>query len=278
MDILLAKISRTLKKVLFGSNIDVFQSYRSDGLQNALPYSPTSSLDADQWYYLDDLPSKRINNPIENASTPSSNDWIQVDHSEYASIRFLALIDKQNRRVFYQKIPKSMLIKKPFIQCFGLNDEPTIANDPIILLNEIPDAIYEECSGKLYFKHISKLTNIFRGIDQQFKEATEEEVSSFINSNIFSTLTGFDIKKVPSPIRKKVGNVQNHYDSFNDEEKTEFIINVQKYLPHINFHDGKFNITNNEDIRDLADALDQCFHETPITKEARRTQSYRKLA
>lgn len=277
MDILLGKVSRALKKILYSSEIDVFREYRNIDFQHAVPYSPNSSLDEDQWYFLDSLPAKNIKNPINECLTANSNDWVQVTPTEYLSIRFLLLIDKVQGRALYQKVPNSMLINKPRLSLFGLNDQPSITYDPIILINEQPDAIYEESSNKLYFRDISKLTDIFRGIDQQFKAATEDEVSDFVNSNIFNTVTGFDIKKVSTPIRKKISSVQTRFNNFSAIEQAQFIANVQQYLNHINFQNGKFLITGNEDVRDLADALDQKFHETPITKEPRRTQSYRSL-
>lgn len=277
MDILLGKVGRSLKKVLCKAQIDVFTTYRNINLKHAIPYSPNSSLDEDQWFFLDSLPSKKIKNPVTECLTANSNDWVQVSSDEYTSIRFLLLIDKVNGRAFYQKVPNSMLIKKPRLNWTMLNDEPNITTDPIILINEIPDAIFDEALDKVYFRDISKLTDIFRGIDQQFKEATEAEVSNFVNSNIFNTTTGFNIKKVSSPVRKKIYSVQARFASFSANEQAQFISNVQQYLSHIIFQNGKFLITNNEDVRDLADALDQRFHETPITKERRRTQSYRSL-
>lgn len=277
MDILLGKVGKSIKKVLYQQEISVFAEYRNLDLQHAISYSPNSSLDDDQWFFLDSLPSKNIKNPITVCLNANSNDWVQISSDEYTSIRFLTLIDKINGRAFYQKVPNSMLIKKPRLNWTGLNDQPSISADPIILINEIPDAIYVESTEKLYFKDISKLTDIFRGIDQQFKEATEVEVSDFVNSNIFNTASGFDIKKVSTPVRKKINAVQAHFDSFSAIEQAQFISNVQQYLSHITFQNGKFIINNNEDVRDLADALDQRFHETPITREKRRTQSYRSL-
>lgn len=277
MDILLGKVGKSIKRVLFQQEISVFTEYRNIDLQHAISYSPNSTLDEDQWFFLDSLPEKNIKNPITTCLDASSNNWVQISADEYTSIRFLTLIDKVNGRAFYQKVPNSMLIKKPRLNWTGLNDQPNISVDPIILINEIPDAIYSEVTDKLYFKDISKLTDIFRGIDQQFKEATEVEVSDFVNSNIFNTASGFDIKKVSTPVRKKINAVQTRFDSFSATEQVQFISNVQQYLSHITFQNGKFIINNNEDVRDLADALDQKFHETPITKEKRRTQSYRSL-
>lgn len=277
MDILLGKVSKALYKILCSKEIDVFKKYRDVDFSHALPYSPHSTLDDDQWFYIESPSAKKIKNPITECTTANSNDWVQITADKYSSIRFLVLIDKVKGRAFYQKVPDSLLISKPKLGIFGLNDQPTIIYDPIILINEIPDAIYYELLNRVYFRDISKLTNIFLGIDQQFKAATEEEVSDFVNSNIFNTVSGFDIKKVPTAVRKKITLVKQRYDKFKAVEQAQFISNVQQYLPNINFKNGKFIISNSEDVRDLADALDQKFHNTPITNEPRRTQSYRTL-
>ncbi|ENU99219.1 MULTISPECIES: hypothetical protein [Acinetobacter] len=278
MDILLAKVSRSLKKVLCQNDIEIFQDFREFSFSSIIEYSPTSTLDEDQWFYINLPSTTEIKNPIEVCINANSNDWVQIGPNEYDKIRYLALIDKVTGRTFYQRVPESLLIKKPILNLWGLNDQPNITFNPVILLNTIPDAVFEENTGRLYFKDLSKLTKIFLGIDQLFKEATEVDVSNFVNSNIFSTNSGFEIKKVTAPVRKKITNVLNRFESFTAEQKIEFIANTQKYLGHIPFQNGKFIISGNEDVRDLADALDQRFHETPITKEPRRTQSYQVLS
>lgn len=277
MDILLAKVSRSLKKVLCQNDIEIFQDFRDFSFPSLIEYSPNSTVDEDQWFYITLCPDTGIKNPIEVCVNSNSNDWIQIVQDEYEKIRYLALIDKVEGRTFYQRVPESLLIKKPRLNLFGLNDQPNITYNPVILLNTVPDAVFEEATRRLYFKDLSKLTKIFLGIDQLFKEATEADVSNFVNSNIFSTITGFEIKKVTAPVRKKISNVQNRFENFTPDQKIEFIANTKKYLAHIPFQEGKFMIQGNEDVRDLADALDQRFHETPITKEPRRTQSYQAL-
>lgn len=242
MDILLGKVSRSLKKVLCSTQINLFQDKRNIDLQNAIPYSPQSTLDDDQWFYIQLDDENTFNNPITDCSSTNSNDWIQVVKADYEKIRYIALIDKNVKRAFYQKIPESLLIKKPKLGFFGLNDEPSIITDPIILINDLPDAIYDQPLNRLYFRHLNKLTNIFLGIDQLFREATEQEVSTFVNSDIFSTVTGFDIKKVSIPVRKKIALVQARYAEFTAEQQIEFIANVQEFLPNINFSNGKFHI------------------------------------
>lgn len=277
MDILLGKVSRSLKKILCAAQINLFQDKRNLDLQNSIAYSPQSTLDDDQWFHIEFNAENTINNPIPDCSSANSNNWVQVAKVDYQKIRYIALIDKNVKRAFYQKIPESLLIKKPKLGLFGLNDEPSIITDPIILINDLPDAIYDQTLNRLYFRHINKLTNIFLGIDQLFREATEQEVSNFVNSTIFRTDNGFDINKVSIPVRKKIALVQDKYANFTTEQQFEFIANVKEFLPEINFDNSKFHIKNNEDARDLADALDLKFHNTPITNEPRRTQSYRSL-
>lgn len=166
MDILLAKVSRSLKKVLCQNDIEIFQDFREFSFSSIIEYSPTSTLDEDQWFYINLPSTTEIKNPIEVCINANSNDWVQIGPNEYDKIRYLALIDKVTGRTFYQRVPESLLIKKPILNLWGLNDQPNITFNPVILLNTIPDAVFEENTGRLYFKDLSKLTKIFLGIDQ----------------------------------------------------------------------------------------------------------------
>ncbi|WP_180031181.1 hypothetical protein [Acinetobacter sp. YH12245] len=142
MDILLAKVSRSLKKVLCQNDIEIFQDFREFSFSSIIEYSPTSTLDEDQWFYINLPSTTEIKNPIEVCINANSNDWVQIGPNEYDKIRYLALIDKVTGRTFYQRVPESLLIKKPILNLWGLNDQPNITFNPVILLNTIPDAVF----------------------------------------------------------------------------------------------------------------------------------------
>lgn len=51
MDILLSKVGKSIKKILYQQEISVFAEYRNLDLQHAISYSHNSSLDDDQWFF-----------------------------------------------------------------------------------------------------------------------------------------------------------------------------------------------------------------------------------
>ena len=52
-----------------------------------------------------------------------------------------------------------------------------------IVINFIPDAIYVKDDDILYFKKLSAISPIFKGIDELYREATEEETKEFLQND-----------------------------------------------------------------------------------------------
>ena len=91
MDILLAKVSKNLKKVLCQNDIEIFQDFREFSFSSIIEYSPTSTLDEDQWFYINLPSTTEIKNPIEVCINANSNDWVQIGPNEYDKIRYLEM-------------------------------------------------------------------------------------------------------------------------------------------------------------------------------------------
>jgi hypothetical protein len=64
------------------------------------------------------------------------------------------------------------LIRKKW---FSVSSAPRLVEDePIIVINNFVDAIYKKEEDTLYFRKLTLITSIFKGIDTLYREATRQ--------------------------------------------------------------------------------------------------------
>ena len=63
---------------------------------------------------------------------------------------------------------------------FQITEAPDLMKDvPILVIDENVDAIFSKKDDSLYFKKIARIKSIFQGVEELYREATNEEVSTF---------------------------------------------------------------------------------------------------
>lgn len=60
----------------------------------------------------------------------------------------------------------------------------------LLVIKDIPDAVYIIKDDKLIFRTLSSISNIFKGIEDLYREATNTEVQQFLESDFI------DLKKI----------------------------------------------------------------------------------
>ena len=62
---------------------------------------------------------------------------------------------------------------------FSISGAPRLEVDnPIIILNNSADAVYNISLDKLYFRKLETIKSMFKGIEELYREATQEEVDA----------------------------------------------------------------------------------------------------
>lgn len=107
----------------------------------------------------------------------------------------------QDENFYFQKVSPSLFLQKNLLS-FGESIEIETSKNKIII-NNIPDAIYIKSTDQLVFKNISTISSIFQGIDQLYKEATNEQVVEFLEQPFIKKSNGFESANVSKPNRKK---------------------------------------------------------------------------
>jgi hypothetical protein len=174
---------------------------------------------------------------------------------------------------FFQKISNKQLIRKKY---FTLSDEPTLyENAPIIVINDYADAIYVKNEDTLYFKNLSSITTIFRGIDILYREATQEETQEFLDNDFIELANDFSADNVKKANRKRIALAMETLQKFKPREKKQIFSYIREYCEDLQFDENaeNFSISNEEDLKKLLYGIEQRYYTTRIGNEKRLANS-----
>lgn len=76
--------------------------------------------------------------------------------------------------------------------------------EPIIILNNYLDAIYDIENDILYFRDLGRIKPIFKGIEELYREATQQEVTDFLSNDFLELTDEYTALKVKSANRKRI--------------------------------------------------------------------------
>lgn len=233
---------------------------------SAIEYSPNTLTEEDELYKLSNFSDLNFGTNLLSIETDSVN-FDQINKADLRNLSYICTI--QNNLYFFQIINSSYYINKKWFKI----DEPILeTNKPIITINPVPDVVYNKTSDILYFKKLSVANRIFKGMDQLYREATDQETQDFLNSDFLAVEPLFTKEKVAIPNRKRIALVKETLNNFSDEEKRAIYDYINQY-GRVIYSDGRFRINNDEDLKFVLWGIEQRFYTTPITGEKRVANS-----
>lgn len=129
--------------------------------------------------------------------------------------------------VYFQKVTPSLFLKQKTI-FFG--DAAVVEDDKQrLVVNSQPDAIYIAAIGTLAFKSLATISSIFPGIDELYKEATQEEVRQFLKEPFIKLTNGFDAEKVSKTNRKRIALALEKLAALPAQDKQAMILYINAY-------------------------------------------------
>lgn len=189
----LVKVERTYRKL---DNTDDISELVAPEIapENSREFNPEIKLEHEDWFYIeidDDHRTMISEYSDQFSNTVSLND---VDESEFSKID-LIFQKCENDDLVFQKITKSKrMVEKSILRWIPNigKSERTIIENGIELKSEI-DA-YFDGNDKLYFKNFRTIRSLFKGIDDYYRIASQEEVDEFKKFNLVSFVSDFKIK------------------------------------------------------------------------------------
>lgn len=255
-----------LQKVL-STNATIFNAQDTSSSQI---YTPTYKLEEGEWFSITEFKDKGFDNDFIDKSSPLTTTSLnQLVEGDYHKIKYLSFEDTGIK--YFQKMLSSNTISKKW---FCISSAPELEeNRKIITMNNKPDAIYVIASDTLYFKDISRIKNIFKGIDSLYREATQVEVDDFLNQNFIELKNGFSGANVKVPNRKRLALVVDKLEQFNETEKNTIFNYIHTYCTDVTYENGKFAITTENDLKLVLFGIDERYYTTNLGQEKRLANS-----
>jgi hypothetical protein len=238
-------------------------------IQNSIHYHPQTLLDEGEWFsialfsqteYVIDI----IQNKFDTVdfATLKSDEINKVDY----------LFVEEQGELYFQNVGKSRLVRRKAVMHMGGNfkyDEGVMT----IVLNEFPDAIYVRATDILYFRRLSAITGIFRGIDQLYREATESETKDFLNESFITLKNDYSYKHVKTANRKKIALAVDTLSRLRKPERQQIFAYIETYCPELKRINDSFEIGSEENLKMLLWGIEQRFFTTPVGNEKRIANS-----
>ncbi|OQP62771.1 hypothetical protein A3860_26005 [Niastella vici] len=243
-------------------------------LENTVKYDSDYKLEDDEWFAITEFSDKEYCIDILIRRFIST-DYNQMPRDHFETIDYL--VSYQTGNFCFQKLSASQVIRKKY---FSISDQPALVeNAPIIVLNQTPDAIYVRNEDTLYFKKLTSITTIFKGIYELYKEATQEETEQFLENKFISLIDGFSAEKVKKANRKRIAMAMETLQSFNRREKNQIFSYVREYCDGLEFDENaeNFAISNEDDLKKLLYGIEQRYYTTRIGNEKRLANSVIKM-
>lgn len=258
-----AKKESEYKKLYSGESIFVLP----DNLEGSVEYNPATILEDGEWFVINDFSSKEYSlNLFEQEFR--STDYSIVSKDEIHLIEYIC--SYENDTYFFQRILKNSIFAKKH---FSLGDNVSLQTEKGLMINEWPDAIFIKENNKLYFKKLQTIIPIFKGIEELYKEATSEEIETFLQNDFINTVNDYCVDKVKTMNRKRIALAMESLKQFNKKQRKEVLDYTHRYYPQLEYKNNAFSIGNEEDLKYVLWGIEQRYYTTPVTKEKRVANS-----
>lgn len=277
MDNVFAKIKKLRKKPYFKilSDHTLFEAITVDVGFCPL-YSPDHNLDEDAWFKIEEFSKKDFCIDIIKKNF-DSKDYEDLKKSQFSDISYILSV--QGEDFYFQKVTPSLYINKKTI-AFG--DSVIVEeNKNSLLVNTFPDAVYLKTLDILIFRNLSTISSIFKGIDQLFKEATNEEVGKFLAESFISLAGEYEASSVSKPNRKRIALALDTLTKMSAQDRTDMMAYINDYCQHTLKFDAasnKFEISKDDELKFLLYGVEQRFYTTRFGNEKRLANSIQPIA
>ncbi len=241
-------------------------------LDACIPYNPDHNLDEDAWFKIEGFSHKGFCLDLLKQDF-DSKDYNDLTKDNFSKIAFLFAV--QGDDFYFQKITPSLFVKRKTL-VFG-EIAKLEQNQTRLVINSLPDAVYFKAADTLIFRNLATISSIFTGIDELYKEATNEEVEQFLDEPFIELSDDYSLDKVSKPNRKRIGLAMATLEAMSADDKANMLDYIDGYcgeqMLKLDREKQKFEISNDDELKILLYGIEQRFYTTPFSHEKRLANS-----
>lgn len=276
MDHVFAHVKGNTKKKIFKliSNHTLF-TFDQSCLNFCVEYDPSHNLDEDSWFKITNFRSQSFCPDILK-NNMDSKDYDDLEKHQFGNISYI--ISVQGRNFYFQKVSIGVFVRRKMIS-FGETVEIEEKATRIAIKDE-PDAIYLTDEDMLVFKKLSAISDIFKGIDILFKEATNEEVQKFLESPFIAISPDYQVNSVSKPNRKRITPALEALENMTEDQKLQLVPYIKEYYPNelkLDQSNERFVISSDNELKTLLYGVQERFYTTKFGGEKRVANSVRAI-
>ena len=232
-------------------------------------YAPGTLLEEGEWFCIHEASKKDYAIDLLSLNYESI-DFQVLERKDFTKIDFLFVLSENY--IFFQNVSKTKLLSKRCI--FALGDGYTYQEDRSeIVVNDVPDAIYDNVKDMLYFRRLQSITSTFKGIDQLYREATEEETNQFLSSDFISLKNGYSSSHVKTANRKRIALASKTLSQLDENDRKNIFSYIGDYCPELQVSENSFEVGSEDDMKKLLFGIEQRFYTTLVGGEKRIANS-----
>jgi len=272
MDHVLARVKRLTKKPFFKliSDHTLYENTKVN-LATCVPYSPDHNLDEDSWFKVEQFSQQPFCIDLLKSDF-DSKDYDDLKKEQFPNIAYIFAI--QGEDFYFQKITSSLFIRKKII---GFGEAAEIEeNSNRLMINDQPDAIYFKQSNTLAFRNLAAISGIFKGIDELYREATQQETETFLQTEFVDLKNNYGASKVSKPNRKRIALAMDSLEKLSNQERIDILAYIGDYCDQkLKFDQTtkKFEISTDDELKLLLYGIEQRFYTTLFGQERRIANS-----
>lgn len=272
MDHVLARVKGLRKQPFFKllSDHTLFEVAPIDVTACVL-YNPDHNLDEEAWFKIEEFSKKPYCIDILKANFDSKI-YADLKKEQFSKIAYLIAI--QGKDFYFQKVMPSLFIRRKIV-IFGEVAEVENGVNRLVI-NQNPDAIYVKDSDTLIFRNLATITSIFDGIDQLYREATQQETEKFLKEPFITLKNNFDVDKVSKPNRKRIALAMETLAKLPRKDQIDMCAYIQGYCNEKLKYDkkiNKFELSSDNELKLLLYGIEQRFYTTQFGQEKRLANS-----
>jgi hypothetical protein len=246
--------------------------------ENSHEYDFEHGLHDSEWYYviIDEEQKQAMVNPYL-AINKSSVDKNPLPTESYPKVEVIYLVYDDNK-ILFTKITPGNYVQNQKVAFLKNGDAQIVDRTESIELSGWVDAYYDG-SKRIYFHKLEKIKNIFPGVEVFYKEASREEKSMFVETEIFENL-GIDIDHVSPRIAKKIHMINESGLDFSDPDIQNTALEyAAQFTDYVKVSpEGKFVISDNKSLEAALNILNVRYYKSPFTDESFEARSIKSLA